>query len=475
MEAVVDAVMGGPSFNPFAYQLIYGFPPPYKRHNRENCDIISTISRFDAAAAESPLLRRHQTAYIGSEIWGFVMQEWLFWLCAVGLTLGVAVLLLQALRQAAITGDDESALKVYRDQLAEVDRDLARGVISAAEAEVVRTEVSRRLLQADRALQSAAPLGNKGSVLPAVGAIVLAAVAAVAVYAWIGAPGYRDLPLAERLAAAEENYNARPSQEQAEAVAPPETPNQPDAEFAGLMEKLRVALTERPDDVQGLILLARNEAQLGNFIAARKAYQHLVAVKGAKADINDHLNLAQTMIVAAGGFVSAEAEVHLAEVLKREPTNGMARYFTGLMLAQVGRPDRAFALWEPLLREGPEEAIWIAPIRAGLQDLADRGGIKYTLPDKLKGPDAEAMAAASDMTDEDRQAMIKGMVGQLQERLFDQGGSVEEWQRLITSLAVVGDMPESSAAYLKAKTAFAGNAADLAKIQEAAKQAGVEE
>lgn len=403
------------------------------------------------------------------------MQEWLFWLCAVGLTLGVAVLLLQSMRQAAVTGDDGSALKVYRDQLSEVDRDLSRGVISLPEADLVRTEVSRRLLQADRALKAAPALGGKGSALPAVVVVVLAMGGALAVYFDLGAPGYTDLPLKERLAMAEENYKNRPTQEQAEAVAPPETPVQPDAQFADLMGKLRTAIAARPDDVQGLILLARNEAQLGNFIAARKAYQHLVAVRGDKADINEHLGLAQAMIVAAGGFVSPEAEVQLAEVLKVEPTNGMARYFTGLMLAQVGRPDRAFALWEPLLREGPEEAVWIEPIRAGLQDLADRAGIKYTLPGKLKGPDADAMAAAGDMSDEDRQAMIKGMVGQLQERLFGQGGSVEEWQRLITSLAVVGDMPGSSEAYLKAKAAFAGNEADLAKIESAATQAGVQE
>lgn len=403
------------------------------------------------------------------------MQDWLFWLSAGALTLGVAVLLLQALRRAGAAGDDGSALAVYRDQLTEVDRDLARGVISGVEADLVRTEVSRRLLQADRVLRAAPVRGGRGSALPAMAVIALAMAVAVWGYDRLGAPGYPDLPLRDRLAMADENYANRPSQAEAEAVAPQETPLQPDPEFGNLMEKLRAAVLARPDDQQGLTLLARNEAQLGNFVASRTAYQRLVDLRGANADVNDHLNLAQAMIVAAGGYVSPEAERHLAEVLVREPSNGLARYFTGLMLAQVGRPDRAFALWEPLLRESPEDAVWVAPIRAGLQDLADMAGIKYTLAAPLAGPDAAAMAAAGDMSEEDRQAMIAGMVGQLQERLFDQGGSVEEWQRLITSLSVVGDMPASSEAYLKARAVFAGSAADLALIEAAAAQAGVQE
>jgi cytochrome c-type biogenesis protein CcmH len=388
------------------------------------------------------------------------MDNWLFWAVAGATTLGVGFILLQALRQSATASDDGAALKVYRDQLTEVDRDLARNVISAAEADRLRTEVSRRLLDADRALQSAAPKGGKGSALPAT--LLIAALLGLGLYAYdrLGAPGYGDLPLATRLAMTDDNYRNRPSQAEAEAAAPAPEPVKTDPQFTELMTKLREVVKQRPDDPQGLALLAKNEAQLGNFAASREAYQHLLQVKGDSASVNDHLGLAQTMIIAAGGFVSPEAEQQLIVVLERDPTNGLARYFSGLMFAQIGRFDRAFALWEPLLREGPEDAPWMEPIRAGLQEVADRAGIKYQLPD-AKGPSAGDVAAAGQMTPEARQEMIKGMVGQLESRLSTEGGPIADWLKLINALGVLGEADRAKTAAEQAKAAHPDQAAAL--------------
>lgn len=389
------------------------------------------------------------------------MDNWVFWAAAAAITLGIAATLLQALRRADAQADDGAALKVYADQLAEVDRDLGRNVITAAEAERLRVEVSRRLLDADRALQNAAPKGGKGSALPAVLTIAAALVGAGLVYDRLGAPGYADLPLQTRLAMTEENYRNRPSQEAAEAAAPAPAPVQVDPQFTALMVQLRAVVKTRPDDLQGLALLAKNEAQLGDFIAARKAYQHLVEVKGASASPDDHLGLAQTMIMAAGGFVSPEAEKQLILVLQAQPKNGLARYFSGLMFAQIGRFDRAFALWEPLLAEGPADAPWIAPIRAGLQEIADRAGIKYQLPDAGPGPTADDVAAAGQMSGADRQAMIQGMVAQLEDRLSTEGGPVEEWVKLINSLGVLGEADRAKTAADQAKAALPAEAATV--------------
>ena len=389
------------------------------------------------------------------------MDNWQFWAAAAAITAGIAATLLQALRRGDAQADDGAALKVYTDQLAEVDRDLGRNVISAAEAERLRVEVSRRLLDADRALQNAAPKGGKGSALPAVLLIIAVLAATLLVYNRLGAPGYADLPLQARLAISDENYRNRPSQEAAEAAAPAPTLAQADPQFTALMAQLRAVVKTRPDDVQGLALLAKNEAQLGDFIAARKAYQHLVEVKGDNANLDDHLGLAQTMIVAAGGFVSPEAEKHLIVVLQADPKNGLARYFSGLMFAQIGRFDRAFALWEPLLAEGPADAVWIGPIRAGLQEVADRAGIKYQLPDTGRGPNAGDVAAAGQMSGADRQAMIQGMVAQLEDRLSTEGGPVEEWVKLINALGVLGEADRAKTATDQAKAALPAEAATL--------------
>jgi len=58
-------------------------------------------------------------------------------------------------RRAPAAGGHDVA--VYRDQLAEIDRDAAAGLISKTDAETARIEISRRLLRAADRETSAAP------------------------------------------------------------------------------------------------------------------------------------------------------------------------------------------------------------------------------------------------------------------------------------------------------------------------------
>ena len=400
------------------------------------------------------------------------MQIGLFWAVAAALAAMVGLVLVQALRRGGAEAADHPDLKVYRDQLAEVERDLARGTLAPDEAQRLRLEVQRRLLDADRTASRQSGLQPRSGVWLTAGVILAALAGSLALYNRLGAPGYPDLPLQARIAMAEETYKTRPDQATAEASAPPSQAPAPSAEFTALMEKLRVAVKERPDDPQGLELLARNEAALGNYIAAREAQAHLVEVLGDKATPAQRLMVAQIMVAAAGGYVSPEAEQVLIDVLQREPKNGMALYLSGLMFAQVGRPDRAFALWEPLLAQGPEDAPWIAPIRTDIEAIAEEAGIKYQLPGSGKGPSMADMQAAGEMTAEDRQAMIEGMVGQLETRLLSEGGPVEDWLKLMNALGVLGQPDRGKAALAAAETALAADPAALEQVRAAAKAAG---
>ena len=153
-----------------------------------------------------------------------------FWIAAAGIGLAVTALLLLALLRGR-AGEEPAAaydLRVYRDQLREVDRDLARGVIAPADAERLRTEVARRVLEADRALGDGADTG--GPAAPRGITFVMAALVAAVMlggvwtYFRLGAPGYPDLPIAERLAVSEEIYRTRPSQAVAETAAAARAP-----------------------------------------------------------------------------------------------------------------------------------------------------------------------------------------------------------------------------------------------------------
>lgn len=385
-----------------------------------------------------------------------------FWIAAGVMGFVVGAVLMRALRLPDL---EQAAphLTVYRDQLAEVERDLARDVIAPEEATRLRTEVSRRLIDASKSAPLTAKISENTN-LPML-AIFAAVAGALGLYLVLGVPEYEDLPLHKRLVMAEQAYANRPSQAEMEKSAPASAPVQADAQFSVLITQLRDVVAKRPNDVTGLTLLGRNEAILGNYAAASVAYQQLIVAKGDTASAEDHLNAAQTMIAATGGLVSAEAEAQLKSVLQIDPRNGMARYFSGLMFAQTGRPDRAFALWEPLLREGPETALYIEPIGNMIQDLADAAGIKYAgiknaAPD-AKGPSASDIANAEQMTDADRQDMIKTMVAGLESRLMSEGGSVEEWRKLINALGVLQDPARQAAAIAAANKAYAGDAAAL--------------
>ena len=106
----------------------------------------------------------------------------------------------------------------------------------------------------------------------------------LAIYTQIGAPGYGDLALADRLALADAARENRPSQEDAEASLPAQQERDDlSPDFVSLMQQLRETVAGRPDDLRGHELLARNEASIGNFTAGYTAQarvlepQHLQA------------------------------------------------------------------------------------------------------------------------------------------------------------------------------------------------------
>ena len=408
----------------------------------------------------------------------------MFWILAAALTAITALAILSPLRRGRGGAAPAAAydLRVYRDQLAEVERDLDRGVIGPDDAQRLRAEIGRKVLDADRRAALSAPAARGGRALwPAVALVAMLA-GAVALYLREGVPGAPDMPLAERFAAADAAYRDRPTQAEAEAAAPvrpaPDL-SQADPEYLAMIDQLRDAVGRNPDDQQGLALLASNEMRLGNLAAARAAQQRLVDLRGDQADAVQLMQLATLMVDAAGGVVTPEAEAVLRRALTLDPTQPQARYLQGVLLIQNGRPDRAFPLWRGLLDEGPEGAPWIAPIRAAIQDLAWLAGDdEYRAPAPpaadLPGPDADALAAAEDLSPEDRARMIQDMVDRLQQRLATEGGSPEEWARLIAALAMLDQRDQATAILTEARQRF-GSAPDaLAPIERAATEAGLD-
>lgn len=405
-----------------------------------------------------------------------------FWIATVVLALALSGLLVAALlRGQRSTGPAEAFdLQVYRDQLTEVDREVQRGVISAEDAERLRTEISRRILSADAKAQASGSGGQqpRGLGLVMSGLIAIGLVAGgIWLYAVLGAPGYGDMGLASRMEMAQLARANRPSQQEAEAQLPEAGNPAVQQDYSELVQRLRGAVAERPNDLQGHVLLARSEAALGNYVAAYQAQERVLTIKAANATASDYADLADMMVLAAGGYVSPQAERVLEGALARDPENGVAQYYMGLMMAQTGRPDIAFRVWDRLLRQSPPDAAWLPPILGQIEEMAFRAGVSdYQVPQQVAarpGPTAEDVDAAGEMSAEDRQEMIQGMVARLSDRLANEGGPPEDWARLISSLAVLGDEAQAIAVWNNAQEVFADNPEALEIVRDGARAAGL--
>ncbi len=370
----------------------------------------------------------------------------LFWViaaAAAAVCLGVvfAPVLFRSVRAARRASYD---LQVHRDQLREIDADVARGVLSQAEAAATRLEVSRRLLAAADAEAAERDAFAAPARLRWVAPVLIAALAAggLGLYDWLGAPGVPDQPLAARQAQA--------------------------AQEERLLAKLQAALADRPNDLEGHRLLARQLATLGRWPEALAAQERVVAILGDAVAPGDLVDLAEARIIAAGGVVGPEAQAEIGRALALDPADPAGRYYLALGQFQGGRPDLAFATWAALVADGPPDAPWMAPARAGMEAAA-RAAAQPPEP----GPSTADAAAASAMPEADRQAMITGMVDQLAARLATAGGPPDDWAKLVRSLGVLGRRDEAATILAEARQAHAGDAAAQAALDAAAAAAGI--
>ena len=288
----------------------------------------------------------------------------------------------------------------------------------------------------------------------------------LAIYWWIGAPGYPDMALVPRLEALDAGIAGRPGQE---------------AELANLGKPRDAALDQRLGTelaaVTDLAILQeqfRTRFEAGEMQAAVRVQERILALRGDQASANDHANLALALVAEVQGYVSPEAETELRASLQRDMTNELARYLVGEMFLQGGRYDQTFRFWRPLAEGGTPGSPWVTSIRERIEQVAELAGIRYALPSASgDGPSAEDMAAAGEMSPEDRQQMIEGMVAQLSDRLAVDGGAVEDWNKLIRSLAVLERKDEAQEIYDEARAKFEGRPAELSFLKQAAVESGL--
>jgi cytochrome c-type biogenesis protein CcmH len=411
----------------------------------------------------------------------------IFWVVAGFIALAVILMVCAPLMRGGTRGTRRASydMQVHRDQLREIDTDLARGVLTEQEAKSTRIEISRRLLaaadqEAAEADSIAAPRALSRVVVP--GLIVPALLLAGGMYWVLGAPGYPDQPRDLRLQRQAEARANRPGQEEAEGIiaqrqtqddAAAPAGSQPDPGTLAMLEQLKTVLEGHPDqEEEGRRMRARGLASIGRWSEAYEAQARLIELRGETASAQDYVDLGEWMILAAGGYVSPEAEAALNAAMTRDQRNPLGRYYSGLAMLQARRPDLTYQIWAELLEEGPPDAPWVMTIQqGGLDEVARLAGIKPAGP--APGPTRSQVEAAGEMSGADRQAMIEGMVGQLSERLAQDGGTAAEWAKLIRALGVLGRITDAGGAWEASREAYADDPAALEMLAQAARDANL--
>jgi cytochrome c-type biogenesis protein CcmH len=361
------------------------------------------------------------------------------WFAFALMTAAAIFAVLWPLSRRAPTLRSGSDVAVYRDQLEEIRRDQAAGLIGESEAAAAQVEVSRRLIAAADAQTETGPQGSPAAMtrrrrIIAVVALTAFPVGALALYLAIGSPTLPGQPLASRVATERQS-------------------------IAQLVAQVEAHLAKNPDEGRGWEVIAPIYLRMGRFEDAVKARRLALKLNGETAD--RYASLGEALTAAANGVVTAEALAAFKAAIARDERHVMARFFLGLAAEQDGRASEAAATWRALLDDAPANAPWADMVRAELARLSG-------------GPTEEQIAATRDLPPEQRLAMIKGMVERLAERLHKDGSDVEGWLRLVRSYMILGERERALAAATDARRALAGEPEKLRRLNELVKGLGLE-
>jgi len=348
--------------------------------------------------------------------------------------LAVSFLLLPLLRQDAPSGDrDSGAIAVLRDQLSEIERDQARGLISEVEAKDAGIEVKRRLLALSKTHKAPNVSRGRGS-WAMYSAVVVVSVSGIGLYGTLGSPSMQSVPFAER------------GDERAAA-----------SEITGLAAELRTRLEadENGGPYEGWVLLGQTYMRMNDFGSAVDAFA--IGLERPEASSATYSQLAEAMLAVESGIVTPPIEAAIAQAVAMDPRNPAAVFYQALALDQTGRSATAYDVLAQRIAMESEIAPWMEALIGQMNRIGERLGREPVGPmmllsqDAAPGPNAEDIVAAAQMNAEDRAAMVQSMVARLAARLEDESDDLEGWLRLANAYGVLGELEAARTALSRAE------------------------
>jgi cytochrome c-type biogenesis protein CcmH len=337
-----------------------------------------------------------------------LMLEFLLAAMAAATVIVLLVPLLRRERRATPRLDHD--LAIYRDQLAEIERERDAGALTTEETNAARLEIERRILVA--ASQAEPPAQTTPSMLDRmlpVALSLLIPLAALGLYLEIGHPGLPSAPFDPQRAAARQ--------------APDQTITP-----AQMVAEARAHLAEHPDDPESLSMLG------------------------------------EALVIEADGTVGEPAVAAFVKALASRPNDARAIYYLGLHEAQSGDSRAALTRWLDLEARAAPDAPWLDMLRAEIARVAKAAGLdpQAIRPDRkppaatppaasgMPTPTQEQREAMANLTPEQRQQAIRSMVEGLEARLKESPQDRAGWLRLANAWRVLGESARAAEAYARA-------------------------
>ena len=362
-------------------------------------------------------------------------------------------------------------LEIYKDQIKEVETDLAVGTINSVDAEQATTEIQRRLVVASRNVETVRPLPPawRGLALASTAGLVI--LGSVNLYSYLGSPDLPTAPVKQMAAipdaAAQQTAAATPQATQIPAAATGTAANGP-GQVTDMIQKLALRLQANPNDAEGWRMLGWSYFNIQNYTQSTAAYAKAVSLDPNNIEYKSAY--AEALVQSTEGMVTPEAQKLIAEVLAKDPKDLRGRFYDALAREQAGDQTGALDRWMALLAEAPADAGWREDVRAHVEKLGKDTGRDVSAAMATAGAVPPA-AATQPLGATEKNAMVDGMIAKLAQKLVDNPKDRDGWAMMIRSLTVKGDKAGAEKALQDALVIFKDDPATIDGLKNIATSA----
>lgn len=285
----------------------------------------------------------------------------LFWVVVIAMIVATLALILPALlkpNKTVTTDANAEKRAIFHQQFDEIEQDKANGILDAAQYEIAKTELERRMLD-EIGTNNVLTGSSKPDRMLALILLIVLPLASIFIYYKIGSPAAISLPNAAQ--AIEASQSAEEQSARAGDVEP-------------LLAAMNAKLAQNPADGKGWALLARTYVELGRTSDAVPAYEK--AVKIIPNDAQLLADYADALAVSNGYNLAGKPTELVNQALKLDP-----HHIKSLLLAAAAATNRkdykqAIVYWQNLQKELPADSDIAPKVKASLDEVYRLAGVK---------------------------------------------------------------------------------------------------